>query len=115
MPSVEDNLDYEEIRRQLIASREDLQRRLDGVKRDLGQLLDRDSSEQAVELENRGVLEALKTEAVVEIAAVENALRRLDDNTYGICTGCGSEIPLGRLKARPHARLCVQCKERREL
>lgn len=114
MPSAEENLDYEEIRSLLVANREDLQRRLSGVKRDLGQLLDRDSSEQAVELENRGVLEALKTEAVVEIAAIENALRRLEDNTYGICTSCGNEIPVGRLKARPHARLCVQCKERRE-
>ncbi len=114
MASVEHNLDYEEIRRQLVAQREDLQRRLDGVKRDLGQLLDRDSSEQAVELDNRGVLEALKAESMIEIAAVENALRRIEDKTYGICTGCGTAIPVGRLKARPHARLCVSCKEQRE-
>lgn len=114
MPSAEDNLNFEDVRHLLTAQREDLQRRLDGVKSDLGQLLDRDSSEQAVELENRGVLEALKSEAVAEIAAVENALRRLDEDTYGICTGCGETIPVGRLKARPHARFCIHCKESRE-
>ncbi len=111
MPSVDEYLDFDEIRRGLTARCDELKGRLEGVKGDLGQLLDRDSSEQAVELENRGVLEALKSEAVAEIAALENALQRLDNDTYGTCTGCGNPIPVARLKVRPHARKCIPCKE----
>jgi DnaK suppressor protein len=42
------------------------------------------------------------------------ALRRIDDGTYGTCTSCGRPIPKGRLKALPHATLCLECKQREE-
>ena len=44
---------------------------------------------------------------------VENALHRMDAGTYGTCESCGDQIPAERLEARPHATLCVKCKQRR--
>jgi len=41
-------------------------------------------------------------------------LERLQKGTYGICESCGSPIPLERLRALPHATLCVPCKRREE-
>lgn len=49
------------------------------------------------------------------LKAIEEALRRIDEGIYGICEECGSEIPIGRLKAMPFAVRCVDCQERREL
>jgi DnaK suppressor protein len=39
----------------------------------------------------------------------ERALAKLDEGTYGICDGCGAEIPPGRLGAIPDSVLCVAC------
>ncbi len=46
--------------------------------------------------------------------AVERALRKLDEGTYGICDDCGSPIAAERLAAIPYATLCITCKSRRE-
>ena len=54
-----------------------------------------------------------QTGAAKHIAAmlgdVERALRKLDEETYGICDRCGSPIPEARLEARPWSVLCVTC------
>jgi len=42
-----------------------------------------------------------------ELKDIEDALRRLDDGTYGICEECGKPIDEARLEAVPWARYCV--------
>ncbi len=49
-----------------------------------------------------------------ELRAVQHALRRLKSGTYGTCASCGQPIPAARLRAVPHATLCVECQERAE-
>jgi DnaK suppressor protein len=41
---------------------------------------------------------------------IADMLKRLDDHEYGYCEGCGVEIGLRRLEARPTATLCIDCK-----
>ncbi|PIP19420.1 MAG: transcriptional regulator [Candidatus Omnitrophica bacterium CG08_land_8_20_14_0_20_41_16] len=45
---------------------------------------------------------------------LEDALKRIEDGTFGICENCNSPIAKTRLKAVPQARLCVKCQEKRE-
>jgi len=47
---------------------------------------------------------------------VNQALRRLykSPETYGQCQHCGAEIAIERLEALPHARYCINCKQREE-
>lgn len=45
---------------------------------------------------------------------IDEALRRLKNNTYGKCVECGGDIDRERLKAVPHARMCIKCKELEE-
>ncbi len=45
---------------------------------------------------------------------IDEALRRIYKNEYGICQTCGDEISKDRLEAVPHARLCIKCKEEEE-
>jgi len=51
---------------------------------------------------------------VQELYAVESALGRLRNGTYGVCIDCGSEIQLDRLKVVPTAIRCVHCQRRQE-
>ena len=45
---------------------------------------------------------------------IEEALSRIEEGTYGNCEACGGKISKERLKALPHARLCIECKEKEE-
>jgi RNA polymerase-binding protein DksA len=45
---------------------------------------------------------------------IDEALRRIEEGIYGKCHVCGRQIQLPRLKAVPHARLCIQCKSAEE-
>ncbi len=45
---------------------------------------------------------------------VENALRRIQDGSYGYCEECGGAIEWGRLQVLPQATLCVECARRHE-
>ena len=45
---------------------------------------------------------------------LNDALKRIEDGTFGICEDCKRLIAKVRLKALPQARLCVKCQEKRE-
>jgi DnaK suppressor protein len=45
---------------------------------------------------------------------IDEALRRIYKNEYGVCQSCGEGISKERLEAVPHARLCIKCKEEEE-
>jgi len=45
---------------------------------------------------------------------VRDALRRLDEGTYGKCESCGETIDPARLEALPYVTLCLRCQQRLE-
>lgn len=49
-----------------------------------------------------------------ELQAIDEALARIEQGTYGICEDCEQRIPDTRLEAVPHATFCIQCKMQRE-
>lgn len=48
------------------------------------------------------------------IGQIDRALERIDEGSYGSCERCGKPIDAARLKALPHASLCMDCKRREE-
>lgn len=48
------------------------------------------------------------------IEKIDVALRKIEEGSYGMCEECEEEISLKRLRARPEAPLCIQCKEAQE-
>ena len=72
-------------------------------------LADRASSEtdRALELRTRDRQRKL-------ISKIDDALRRIEDGSYGFCEETGEPISLGRLEARPTATLSVEAQERHE-
>jgi DnaK suppressor protein len=78
----------------------------------------------------QGVLDAAETSGVdiqedIEFALIqmkaetltkiEEALKRLEDGSYGYCFECGEEISERRLRALPFAVRCKDCEEAREI
>jgi len=45
---------------------------------------------------------------------LDDAIKRIEDGTFGICEECKSLITKTRLRAVPYARLCVKCQEKQE-
>ena len=48
------------------------------------------------------------------IYEIEEALKRIDKGTYGICRDCGEPIAPARLNAIPWTRVCITCKEKQK-
>ena len=53
-----------------------------------------------------------------KLQAIDDALERIEDKSYGMCEcgcdNCEEEIGMGRLKVLPFTRLCVRCQEETE-
>ena len=77
---------------------------LEARKGDLADLSDRNSN-------NVINIHLKETEAKL-IRAIDEALLRLENGKYAICTSCGKEITRVRLEAVPWTRLCISCKEK---
>jgi DnaK suppressor protein len=69
-----------------------------------------DIYDQASNERDRELLLLLGDREREKVRNMDEALARLEEGEYGICEDCEEEIPLGRLKAMPFARLCVKCK-----
>ena len=46
-----------------------------------------------------------------EIYDIDYALIKIKNKTYGICEMCDEQIDIDRLKIKPHARYCIDCRE----
>ncbi|MCK4300043.1 MAG: TraR/DksA C4-type zinc finger protein [Planctomycetes bacterium] len=49
-----------------------------------------------------------------EVRDMDEALARIEQGTFGTCESCDKPIPKARLRAVPHARLCIGCKREEE-
>jgi DnaK suppressor protein len=45
---------------------------------------------------------------------IERALKKIEEDNFGICESCDEEISVKRLEARPETTLCIRCKEDQE-
>lgn len=58
---------------------------------------------------------ALEERETSGLIAIDDALKRVADGSYGLCTDCGINIPTARLHANPTALRCIACQEKTEL
>jgi DnaK suppressor protein len=73
-----------------------------------GDFVDQASDDNEVHVNIR----LLQTDAKL-LRAIEAALARIDQGSYGVCTVCGEEISVARLKAVPWTSVCISCKGKR--
>ncbi len=62
----------------------------------------------------KSVNEARHINVKQRLERLGNALKRMDDGSFGSCIRCGNEIPFGRLSAVPESLICVPCAEKKK-
>jgi len=62
----------------------------------------------------RETAQSLSLHARNLLGQIEDALRRLDEGTFGECITCGRRIELERLEALPYTTQCMECRRREE-
>ncbi len=70
-----------------------------------------DTYDLASEERDREISFILSDRERAKIGAIDDALERLGDGTYGVCESCGLEIGEERLEALPFTRLCRDCQQ----
>ena len=60
------------------------------------------------------LLDQLSNRDMFILREIDYALQKIKEGTYGICEGCGAEIPEERLCAIPWTRFCAKCAEEYE-
>jgi DnaK suppressor protein len=113
---------YDELKAILVERRREIMSEVQGRMRDVraegagsavqGVLDAAESSELDIQDEIEFALIQMKAETLHKI---EEALRRLEEGTYGYCFECGDEISEKRLRALPFAVRCKDCEEAREV
>ena len=72
-----------------------------------GDLADQASGNNEVHIQ----LKLKQTDAKI-LQAIEDALKRIENGTFGVCRDCGEPIAEARLNAIPWTRVCISCKEK---
>jgi DnaK suppressor protein len=88
--------------------------RLEDDARDSGEAEVRDSIDDATS--SQSTSEALQEDVLLSqtLTQVRDALKRIEDGTYGKCIVCGRQIEAARLEAVPWAAYCLEDQEKQD-
>jgi len=75
-----------------------------------GDEIDEIQANVIIEMENQ-----LGTRDLIRLQQINDALERINNNSYGLCQDCEEEIPEKRLMMNPYFITCVLCSEEREM
>jgi DnaK suppressor protein len=108
---------YDVLKRMLEERRREIQEKLRSIRETRPAEADqvKDTEEQSVDDVLREVDFALMEMKSETLARIDEAVRRLEHGSYGVCADCGAEIAEARLEALPFATRCRACQERQEL
>jgi len=73
-----------------------------------------DPTDRASLESNRNFMLRIRDRERKLVTKIDEALRRIEDGTYGYCEKCEEAIGVERLKARPVTTLCIDCKSVQE-
>jgi RNA polymerase-binding protein DksA len=117
------SVDVEGYRQRLLDERarvsEERGRLLEDTSRPMEDASDDDGSDShmgdsASDTLDREISMSLEDNADHLLAAIDAALERIDNGTYGVCSNCGRTISRERLEALPYATKCIDCKRLEE-
>ena len=106
----------EYFRQKLLRWRGDLIREADGTLASLSQggILEPDITDRASVETDRALELRTRDRARKLISKIDQALSRIENNSYGYCEETGEPIGIRRLQARPIATLSIEAQERHE-
>ncbi|MFC1485291.1 TraR/DksA family transcriptional regulator [bacterium] len=103
-----------ELKKQLFHSREDLFNLVNKSNKEFAEREVGDSIDIASESAEKELMFELTDHERVMLYEIDNALKKIQHGTYGICEECEAEIFEARLKVMPAARFCIDCQNKFE-
>ena len=98
----------------LESRKEQIEKNINGVNTELSELSSlelNDEGDHASANNNSMVESAIVEQQQKELKEIEVALNKIANGEYGICEMCEDEIGFQRLKVKPHAVYCIDCRE----
>jgi len=98
----------------LESRKEQIQKNITSVNSELHQLGSvelKDEGDHASINNNSMVESAIVKQQAQELQEIEKALGKIANGEYGICEMCEDDIGFQRLKVKPHAIYCIDCRE----
>lgn len=121
-----DKAELEKLKKTLLKKREEMLKEIGGVEKDSINKSQRDASgdlsaytfhmaDVATDSFDREFSLGIAMNVQQKILyAIEEALKRIEDKTFGICLECEKPIAKQRLMAMPYAGLCVECQSKED-
>ncbi len=103
--------ELKKVKERLLTEREALVSKLNGNDLSVDDSETPDPVDLAVRNYSKNVMLAVSENDSRQLALMDEALRRIDDEEYGECLNCNTEIQPKRLAAIPWARYCLSCQE----
>ncbi len=98
----------------LISRKEQIVKNIAGVEQELNELnsLELNDEGDHASVSNENMREAaIGRQQELELLEIEVALGKIKDKQFGICEMCEEDISIQRLKVKPHAKYCIDCRE----
>jgi len=98
----------------LLGRKEQIEKNIQGVRTELSELNVSDLNDEGdhASANNNSMVEsAIIEQQKKELSEIERALSKIKNGGYGICEMCEDYIGFQRLKVKPHAVYCIDCRE----
>ncbi len=108
----------EELKQILLERRETINKNIQGSRDSIDSLKDSECKDEYdyAEVSSDSFKEGIiANQQIKELNEIDEALKRIEKGTYGICEMCDESIAIGRLRAKPFAKFCTPCREIHEL
>ncbi len=105
--------DIQLLKEQLLKRKEELLEQVNSSKTIIKELLSEttyDEMDYAEVSSDSYNLSLVREKQLQELTEVDIALKKIADSTYGACEMCDEQIGIKRLRVKPHARFCVECR-----
>ena len=98
----------------LNSRKEQILKNINGVNDELSQLnaLEMNDESDQASVDNNSLIESkIGEKQFDELKEIDNIMKKINDKTYGICEMCEEKIGFQRLKVKPHALYCIECRK----
>ncbi len=107
-------VDIKKFKKALEERKEQIEKNLKNIQEEMNSLRGVDLNDEADYASistDRLIEDALTTKQQKELKEIDEALKKIENGTYGICEMCEEAISIERLQVKPQAKYCIVCRE----
>ena len=108
------NTEIEYFQDTLLSRKIQIEKNISGVEKEMDELRELELNDEGdyASVSNDNMVEnAIGQQQELELLEIDLALARIKEGTYGICEMCEECVGVHRMKVKPHAKYCIDCRE----